>query len=269
MTGVVLLGVSIGTMGIPYASVWFISIFGWRHSYILIGLINVIGIIAIAQLLISDPEKLDKMPYGANLEAQKKPSIQGKGYSLIEALHMNQFYLLCGIFFCFFFCINTVLAHIVLHATDMGILPTRAAHIMVAFGVGSIIGRIVNGILGDKIGNKRACFLCFVIMSADMFYLTIAAGLSGLICFGLIMGFVFAGIGALMSPLTADCFGLKYHGLILGIVYASDMVGGALGPVMAGGIFDVRGSYEVAFFVCGIVGIVGALLVWTLETTIA
>ena len=265
MTSVVMLGSSIGVMIIPPVASWLISMFGWRLTYIIMGIVNLIAIISLAQFLKRDPKEVGRLPYGADEETKNEISLQDTGFSLREAIHMKNFWLLCTIFFCFFFCINAVLAHIIIHATGIGIPLASAATIMIAFGGAGIVGRIVTGMLGDRIGNRRACLICFVLMSVDMLYLPIAKDLKELYAFSVIFGFAFAGIGGLIAPLTADFFGLRSHGLILGIIYASDMVGGAIGPVMAGKIFDITGSYHLAFLSFAIIGFIGSILVWLLR----
>lgn len=50
--------------------------------------------------------------------------------------------------------------------------------------------------------------------------------------------------------MTAELFGLSSHGAILGVTLFSDCMGGFIGPVLAGGIFDITGSYQPAFLVC-------------------
>ena len=119
--------------------------------------------------------------------------------------------------------------------------------------------------LGDKIGNKQTCFMCFIAMSLAMLYLLIASGLQGLFIVCTTIGFCFAGIGALMAPLTADYFGLKSHGMILGIIYASDMLGGAIGPVTAGRIFDLTSSYNLAFLSSSVIAVIGSILILLLR----
>jgi len=266
MTGVVLLGANIGTMIIPPAAAYLISVFGWRKTYIQMGIVNLIVIMSLAQLLKRDPKQIGGLPYGVNGGAQYELEIQASGFSLLEAVRMTQFYLLCAIYFCFYFCINTMLTHTVIHATGLGISPSNAASMMLAFGGGGIIGRIVNGTLGDKIGNRQTCLICFILMSVDMFYITTVTGLAGLLAFSAVIGFAFAGIGSLMGLLAADAFGLKSHGLIFGFIYASNMLGGAIGPVMTGRVFDLTGSYRLGFLSCSAVGWIGAMLVRLLRT---
>lgn len=57
-----------------------------------------------------------------------------------------------------------------------------------------------------------------------------------------------------MSPTVAELFGTESHGVLFGVVVFFGAIGGALGPLMAGGTFDVTGSYGAAFL--GLTGLV-------------
>lgn len=62
------------------------------------------------------------------------------------------------------------------------------------------------------------------------------------------------------SPIIAGLFGLSSHGLILGVIAFSFLLGGAVGPLLFGHIFDVTGSYEWGFLVCVAMSFVGLIL---------
>ena len=68
------------------------------------------------------------------------------------------------------------------------------------------------------------------------------------------------GAGVLNSPLIAELFGLSSHGLILGVNVLGYSIGAAAGPLVAGYLFDVTGSYQLAFLACAIAGILGLIL---------
>jgi len=78
--------------------------------------------------------------------------------------------------------------------------------------------------------------------------------------FAAVFGFAYGGGGVSEAPLVAGLFGLRSHGLVLGVINLGFTIGGSLGPFMAGYIFDVTGSYRVAFLISAIVGIVGLIL---------
>jgi MFS family permease len=78
--------------------------------------------------------------------------------------------------------------------------------------------------------------------------------------FAAVYGFSHGGFFTVLSPLVADLFGLRSHGAIFGSVFFSGTIGGALGPMLAGHIFDVTGSYQNAFLICGVASVVVLVL---------
>ena len=61
----------------------------------------------------------------------------------------------------------------------------------------------------------------------------------------------------LFSPLVAEIFGTRSHGVILAAGALAGSVGAALGPIVTGYIFDVLGSYTVAFILCAVLALTG------------
>jgi len=78
--------------------------------------------------------------------------------------------------------------------------------------------------------------------------------------FAIIFGFTQGGMGVSESPLVAKLFGLSSHGLIFGVAALGFTLGAAIGPLLAGYIFDVTGSYQLAFIIVGISGTIGLVL---------
>ena len=75
-----------------------------------------------------------------------------------------------------------------------------------------------------------------------------------------VFGFASGGCGTLASTLVAELFGLRSHGLILGVTNLGYCIGAAVGPFLAGYIFDVTSSYYVAFLVCAAISVTGLIL---------
>ncbi|NIO21984.1 MAG: hypothetical protein GTN76_14955, partial [Candidatus Aenigmarchaeota archaeon] len=69
------------------------------------------------------------------------------------------------------------------------------------------------------------------------------------------------------SPLLAGLFGTRSHGLIFGIVIFISTIGGAIGPVMAGHIFDVTKSYQIVFLILAMLSVIGLILTASLKPT--
>jgi len=121
------------------------------------------------------------------------------------------------------------------------------------------------GKVGDKIGHERAMAICFLPIAGALFWLQVAKDLWMLYLFAAVYGFGHGGFFALISPLIAQFFGTKSHGAIFGIVIAVGSIGGAIGPLLAGHIFDLTGSYRIPFFILAALGITDLILTMSLK----
>ena len=76
------------------------------------------------------------------------------------------------------------------------------------------------------------------------------------------------GLVTLFSPLAAEIFGLGSHGVIYGTITFNLNVGAAFGAVLTGWIFDVIGSYDLAFLICAVLGVAAIVLTVSLRPVI-
>ena len=260
ITGMVLAGISAGTVIMPPLARWLISSYGWRISYIIVGSIALIFVIGSAQFLKRDPGQLGLSPYGADEVKKQGLDLQDRGFSFREASHTLQFWLVSAMYFCYGFILLAIMVHIAPHATELGISATNAANILAVIGGIGIIGRITMGTVGDRIGSRPSFIIAFILVSVALFWVIVAEKLWMLYLFAIIFGFGYGGLATLGAPLMAGLFGLRAHGAILGIATLGFSVGGAIGPILAGRIFDITTSYNLAFLTCGGVGIIGLIL---------
>ena len=83
--------------------------------------------------------------------------------------------------------------------------------------------------------------------------------------FAVVYGIAHGGFFTAISPIAAEFFGMRAHGAIFGIVVCSGNVGGALGPFLAGHVFDVTGGYGPAIWICIMMSALGFILISTLK----
>jgi len=260
MTGVVLAGLGIGVLIGSPATNWLISTFNWRISYIILGSIVLVVSVLAAQFLKRDPAQVGQKPYGEEGRVEQAAETRSGEYSLREVIYSRQFWLVYTMIFCFGLCLYAILVHIVPHATDLGISAAAAANILAAIGGASVVGRVLFGNIADRIGNRKVYIICFILMSASLFWLMTAAAVWTFYIFAIAFGLAWSGLITSMSPIVAWLFGLRSHGLILGMVNTGFGFGCAAGPIMAGYIFDSTTRYQAAFLICAIIGIVGLIL---------
>jgi len=266
MSGILKVGAGSGTLIMPLVASWLILGYGWRTSYLILGSVAFIFIILAAQFLRRDPDEKGLASYGAD-EANAGANMVEEGFSLREAVHLNQFWMLCTVCVLIFFCLDTIMVHIVPHAVDLGIPMTSAASVLAIIGGVSMAGRVIMGSAGDRVGSRLAAIICFPIIAVALFWLQIAEGLWMLYLFAAVYGFAHGGFFALLSPLVAELFGLKAHGVIFGMVIFSGAIGGCLGPVMVGYTFDITGSYQLGFLICALLAVTSFIIALWLRPT--
>jgi MFS family permease len=253
MAGFILAGGGIGALITPPLANWLITNYDWRRSYVVLGCLVLVFVLVAAQFLRRDPAQKGQLPYGYDEEKSplKSPT---KGLSLREAIRTRQFWMIFVLFFGLGFCAYVIVVHIAPHATDLGIPADRAARILATIGGLAIIGRVVMGNLGDTLGNRQAFMISFVLMSVALLWLTVVKSAGMLYALSAAIGFTW-GSGALGSPLVAEFFGLRSLGENLGVINFGYSIGAALGPFIAGYVFDVSQSYRVAFLLTAVVAI--------------
>jgi MFS family permease len=260
MTGLVKVGTGAGQLAVPLLVGILILDYGWRTASVLMGIIVLVLTIGSGQLLRRDPSQMGLWPDGLRRSGTGKDDRAESGLSLREALGNGQLWMVCVINFLAVYCLLTIVVHIVPHATDLGIGPIRGAGVLSTIGGVSMVGRISTGFAIDRIGNKRAMILCFILLIASFLWLQAARDMWMLYLFAVIYGIAHGGFFTVISPIVAELFGIVSHGVLFGIVVFSGTVGGAIGPVLAGHVFDVGGTYQLVFLILAGVGMAGLLL---------
>jgi MFS family permease len=268
MSGIIKVGTGVGMLVMPVMINRIITSYGWRSAFVVLGAMVLLLYVSGSQFLVRDPGKMGLVPDGERHKKPLDPSPPEQGMTLQQAAHTVQFWIACFAFFIILFCAATVLMHIVAHAIDLGITADNAAKVLSTVGGASIAGRFVMGSAGDRIGNRSALTICFMCLASGMVWLQIADMLWMLLLFAIVYGFAHGGFYALISPLIAELFGTRAHGIILGIALFASTIGGSLGPVTAGYIFDMTGSYGAVFAILTGMSIAGLLAALTLRPTI-
>lgn len=261
MTGVAVSGIGTGTMIMPPIANWLITRYGWRTSYVVIGIAAIVVTVIAAQFLKSDPASVGLLPYDkqAEVKAEHK-SREIANYTFRQALRTRQFWLYFFMYAAFNFGVQTVIVHIVANAISLKIPATIAATVLTVVGGASIAGRLLLGTAGDRFGSRRILVICFVIAIGTLSWLSRMDRLWMLYLFAAVFGFAYGGEVALGSPMVAELFGMGSHGTIYGAATFGATIGGAIGPEAAGHIFDTNGNYRLAFVICALVAVVGLVL---------
>ena len=265
MNGILVAGTGVGALIGPPIAEYLIKAFDWRSAYMIVGVAVLVIIIPIAQLLRRDPSQVKQTTSSEKVSTQQVLKSGTAEFSLKGAAYTGQFWLVFFMFFCLGFCLYAVQIHLAPHATDIGLSTATAAGILAVMGGGSIIGRVGLGFAGDKIGNRLAFIIAFCAMSVALLWLIFSTGEWVLFSFAAIFGIAYGGGIAQQSPLVAKMFGVRSHGLVLAVVSFGYTIGASAGPLVTGYVFDVSGTYHIAFIINAIIGISGFVLTMILK----
>lgn len=249
--GIATAGIGIGTMVLLPFSQFLISNFGWRSSYLIIAAFPLIIILPVSRLLRLNPSEKGLLPYGAEEAAGKKANnslASARNFTLLEAIKEGNFWLLFMINAFHIMIVQIIMVHLKTHITDVGIPAMAAATILGVVGGASVLGRIAIGGVSDRIGRRQGYSICFLLMAIMMLWLLKAREPWQFFVFSAIFGFGYGGCVPLPAAIIGDWFGTESHGRILGVLSLAGTIGG-VGPIVAGYIYDVTGSYDLSFII--------------------
>ncbi len=262
MSGLVKIGTGFGQLLAPIVAAAMIARIGWRNGYLVVGLLTLVGLVAAARIMKRDPKRLGLLPDGDNPNRdQEKNTPVAQSVTLRQAICRMPFWNLCIAEFMVFGCLLTTIVHIVPHARDQGLDATVAAAVLSTIGGISVLGRFVMGMANDRIGGKRSLMAGFIILTSALLWLQFASQAWMLFLFALMYGFAHGALFTVMSPMVAELFGTESHGLIFGVVLFCGTLGGSVGPLMAGVVHDVTGTYRAAFILMTLMSLTGLLLI--------
>ncbi|KAE8178692.1 L-lactate MFS transporter [Photobacterium carnosum] len=125
---------------------------------------------------------------------------------------------------------------------------TDAAHLVVILALFNTSGRVLAGMLCDKIGGLKTLSLSFVLSITNMLLFPHYSTHISLIIGMAIAGLCYGTLPAVFPSLTAGFYGLKNYGTNYGVVYTAWGVSGFIGPVIAASAVDTTGNYQLAYF---------------------
>ena len=255
--GIVACGIGFGQLIYGPTVNWLISAYGWRTSFTIVGSVSMGIIIISSHFLRREPEQKGLLPYG---ESSAQQVTRAEGFSIRQAVRTRQFWMYCGIFFSWDICFSVVLVHSVIHAIGLGMSPASAANILVIIGVTGIVGRLGFGHLADVIGMKSVVVSSFGLMLIAFVCLIVDSQMWMVYLFSALYGLSYGSFEILESPIIANLFGLQSLGTIVGVAAGIGGTGFILGSVVAGHVFDISGSYLVAFLMCAVASIFAGIL---------
>jgi MFS family permease len=255
--GISSMGVSFGTLTLTPVAAYLLDHFSWKTGFLFIGFSLLVPGILIAQLLMrrTVPEAYGLMPDGQSPVAAQRVAASNLApppapASAKDIRRDSRFWILA---LCHGTAVMTALmafVHQVPYAIDNGIEKIAAAASLGAIGFAGLVGQFFFGWASDRIGDpKYSAALGYALMAAGTVILLQIRTVEMLLVYGVVFGFGYGCLGPLLPIIAADRFGRQTMGAVFGLLtFFVVGVGGALGPLVGGLIYDVTGSYRFAWW---------------------
>src|SRR3989442_99036 len=228
-------GLSLGSSTAAPLARWLITSYDWRFAMLVIGDLAWLVIIP-AALLVREPPAL---PTAAAVAA----SAEGPGLTVAQALRTPQFAAIALTFFACCAAHSGPIFHMVTHAIDHGVPAMAAATVLSAAGLASLGGKIICGLVADRVGAKRVLVGGLALQAVAVSLYLFTRDTASFYALALMFGFAYGGVMPLYAILVREYFGERIMGTVFGAVAFVSTLGMALGPWAGGWLYDAFGSY--------------------------
>lgn len=254
--GVVSAGASASAVIFYPLNAWLIATLGWRDAFVAFGLVVALIAIPVAASMYREPREAGPrtLPVGA----------AGDEWTLRAALASVPFWAVVAMWGFGVIGYQIVATHQVAHAVERGFDPVTLGWVFAFGGACTVAGNVMGGALSDRWGREGVFALGSLVGIAGIAALAWTGGRDDL---PLLLAYAASGVGfgmriSLLTAIPADLFAGRNLGVILGAAQGGAGVGGFIGPFLGGWLFDVSGSYQLAFAAAAVAIALSAVGAW-------
>ncbi|MFD1984757.1 MFS transporter [Mesorhizobium newzealandense] len=241
-------GMGVAPMTISPFARWLISAYDWRTAMFDIGITAWVLLLP-AVLLVRQP------PKPAVADTGSAPVAEGAGLTVGQVLRSPQFIVLGLTFFACCAAHSGPIFHMVSYAMLCGVAPMAAVSIYSVEGLAGLGGRLLYGVLADRLGVKPVLIAGLAIQAIVIAaYLNISQ-LGQFYMLAVIFGATYGGVMPLYAVLAREYFGQRILGTVFGATTMLSSLGMALGPLAGGMVFDAYANYSWLFIGSAIIGL--------------
>ncbi len=267
IAGIVVSGFGLASVYTSPLSNYLIGHFGVQTTVLILGIAFLLVVVLLAQLLRIPPAGYVPMGTSPAKPSSAPTSMVKENFTPMEMLRTIQFPMIWFMYACGSGAGLMIIAK--LAAIVKGLVGRDIGFALVAImAIGNGAGRIVAGMISDRIGRKNTLFICFLVQAAMIMLLSSAQSdgvLASIPVLSLLSALIGANYGAnlaLFPSLTKDYYGLKNFGVNYGLVFTSWGVGGFMLAYLAGKMYDIHQTYAIAYYGACVLLVLAAVMVY-------
>jgi MFS family permease len=240
-------GIGVAPMTMSPLVAWLISISDWRTAMLAVGLLSWAVLIPAAFLVRKPPHPVT----GDAAVADPDGAIR----TVPTAFRSPQFIVLSLTFFACCAAHSGPIFHMVSYAIFCGVGPLAAVSIYSVEGLGGLGGRVLFGVLADRLGVKPVLIAGLAVQALAIGAYIYVRELGEFYALAVVFGMAYGGVMPLYSVLAREYFGQQIMGTVLGAITMVSSIGMAAGPLVGGWLFDTYGAYAWLFIGSSAVGL--------------
>jgi len=232
-------GMGVAPMTVSPFARWLISSYDWRTAMMIIGIVAWALLIPAALLIRRPPAaSVSETPASANAMAGA-----GRTWSVARAFRSPQFIVLALTFFGCCAAHSGPIFHMMSYAIWCGVPPMAAVSIYSVEGLSGLGGRLLLGVLGDRLGAKPVLVAGLLVQAFAIGTYLFVHQLGEFYALSVVFGTAYGGIMPLYAVLAREYFGPRIMGTVFGAATMASSLGMAFGPLAGGWIFDAFNAY--------------------------
>ena len=261
-----------GVAGFAFPPLLALSIeqIGWQMAWVILAAVHLIVAVGIGGVLLirnrpssrasardgppvaqTEPDWIEERPlkskvYETQIDWTPKEAARRRTTWLIAALASANF-----------FAGGTIISHQVAYLEDIGFSPLAAAVIFSLVPGVSILGRAAFGIGAARVEVRHLAAMCCVAQIVAFAILLSSESLPLICVYAVLFGIGYGGLVTAFPTFIGAYYGRAHYAQILGIVFPVAIAAEAVGPSLAGGIFDAMGGYQIVFATLVVVSSIG------------
>ena len=226
-----------------------LTAFGWRDTFLYLGLGYFVATM-IGAFILRNPPAGYKPAGWEPAPATAKVSASRHEYTPGEVVRTPAFYYMWIAYALATGAGLMLISQLVPFGRQQLKIVETAANLAIAVGaVGNASGRIFSGWLSDAIGRLQTLRLMVGISILAFLVLPHIGGVAALYAMVFVVYYCYGTQLSVYASTTGDFFGTKNLGVNYGLVFSAWGVAGVIGPIIAGRLFDIFGNYTNAFYV--------------------
>lgn len=269
--GIVASGFGLGGLIVPVVTS-LIDLLKWRMAILTVGLGMLVIVLPLSLVVRHKPEHYGYQPDGditnvAEIGENQTVTVSTEvNIPAKQALSGRGFWHIAIASACHAFVVGAVVTHMMPYLSSLGIDRSLSSLVALILPVLSICGRLGASWLIDRLGSKQVFATSFALMTIGMLFL-------GYVTTGrlwLLLPFIISlslGWGCSVTTrltLLREYYGRISFGTIMGSMSGIMMLGNVAGAPLAGFVFDIRGSYHIAWLSYSAITLLGVVLAYTI-----